>query len=239
MVSDMCARFTLTAKPSLITELFDLDLLLDVQRRYNIAPTQEILTVRHSPEGPHEFAKLRWGLIPSWANDISIGQKLLNARSETIGEKPSFRDAFRKRRCLIVADGFYEWKTENKKKLPYWIHFADRKPFAFAGLWENWDSPDGKKIESCTIITTSANAFLKPLHDRMPVILPKEHYASWLDQGIDQVKELQNLFEPLPDEALRMFAVSPQVNGPRFDDPSCIEPLEEVPRAKPAMLWEE
>ena len=235
----MCARFTLTANPRLIAGLFDLDPSLDIEARYNIAPTQNILTVRDAPDGMREFAKLRWGLIPSWADHISIGQKLLNARSETIGEKPSFRDAVRKRRCLIVADGFYEWKTENKKKLPYWIHFPDRQPFAFAGIWEKWESPAGKQIESCTMLTTSANALLKSLHERMPVILAKEHHSRWLDQRINQVKELEDLFAPQPDNALRMHAVSPRVNSPRVDDPSCIEPLEEVEQVKPTTLWEE
>lgn len=221
----MCARFTQSAPQHRIAELFDLDLSLDIGPRYNIAPTQNVLTVRMSPEGQREYANLRWGLVPSWASDLAIGNKLLNARSETVGEKPSFRDAARKRRCLIAADGFYEWKTENKKKLPFHIHFPDRGPFAFAGIWEAWHDPQGKLVETCTILTTTANELLKPLHERMPVILSKANHPRWLDPGIKKVEELNDLFAPLPADALEMFPVTPQVNKWSFDEPSCVEPV--------------
>jgi putative SOS response-associated peptidase YedK len=232
----MCARYTLSAPAHALAELFDLDLLFDVRPRYNIAPTQDVLAVRAAPDGLRKYVKLRWGLIPSWADDLSIGQKLLNARSETVGEKPSFRDAIRKRRCLIAADGFYEWKTLNKKKLPFHIHRPDRRPFAFAGIWERWDAPDGKPIESCSILTTAANPFMKPLHERMPVIVFKEHHARWLDPNIKQAKELEDLFAPVADAALVMNSVTPKVNNARFDDPVCIEPNDEAP---PGTLWAE
>lgn len=243
----MCARFTLSAPLHRIADLFDLDLLLDVLPRFNVAPTQQVLTVRDSPEGTPEYAKMRWGLVPSWASDLAIGNKLLNARSETVGEKPSFRDAFRKRRCLIVADGFYEWKTENKKKQPYHIHFPDRGPFAFAGIWEKWHDQKGAVIETCSILTTSANGLLRPLHDRMPVILAKKDFARWLDPQTRKTEELADLFAPLPDDALEMFPVTPKVNKPVFDEPVCIEPItpgndeQAKPEAKKRQptLWDE
>lgn len=243
----MCARFTLSAPLHRIAELFDLDLLLDVLPRFNVAPTQQVLTVRDSADGKREYAQLRWGLVPSWATDLAIGNKLLNARSETVGEKPSFRDAFRKRRCLIAADGFYEWKTENKKKQPYHIHFPDRGPFAFAGIWDRWRDPAGSVIETCSILTTTANELLRPLHDRMPVILAKKDFNRWLNLQINKTEELSDLFEPLPVHALEMFAVTPQVNKPIYDEPVCIEPItlgddeREKPKAKNSQptLWEE
>lgn len=233
----MCARYTLSTPPDALAGLFDLDLLIDILPRYNIAPTQNVLAVRPSAAGSREFVQLRWGLVPSWANDLSIGQKLLNARSETVGEKPAFRDAVRKRRCLIPADGFYEWKTLNKKKLPYHIHRPDRAPFAFAGIWEHWEAPDGKPVETCTILTTDANESLKALHDRMPVILTRENYARWLDPETRDAKKLEDLFAPLPEAALTMNPVTPQVNNARFDDPVCIEPIAETPTA--GTLWAE
>jgi putative SOS response-associated peptidase YedK len=235
----MCARFTLSAPADAIVDLFDLDLLLDILPRFNIAPTQNVLSVRLSGEGKPEFVPLRWGLVPSWANDISIGQKLLNARSETVGEKPAFRDAIRKRRCLIPADGFFEWKTLDKKKLPYHIHRPDRRPFAFAGIWEHWEAPDGKPLETCSILTTTANAVLRPLHDRMPVILGKEQHARWLDPNVKQAKELEDLFAPLPDDVLTMNPVTPKVNRPQFEGPSCIEPIDAAPPQSSGTLWDE
>lgn len=234
----MCARFTLAAPPDALVELFDLDLLLDILPRYNVAPTQNVLSVRLSSEGKREYVPLRWGLVPSWANDVAIGQKLLNARSETVGEKPAFRDAIRKRRCLIAADGFFEWKTADKKKLPYHIHRPDHRPFAFAGIWERWEAPDGKPLETCSILTTAANDLLRPLHERMPVILPKQQHARWLDPNVKQAKELEDLFAPLPDDDLTMNAVTPKVNRPQFDDPSCIVPLDAPPRST-GRLWDE
>jgi putative SOS response-associated peptidase YedK len=224
----MCARYTLTARPSLIAELFDLDLLIDIVPRYNVAPTQEVLAVRATPEGKSEFTKFRWGLVPSWAEDMKIGNKLLNARGETIFEKPSFRDAAKKRRCLIAADGFYEWHTENGKKQPHFIHRPGREPFAFAGLWERWHSDDGNVLETCTIVTTEANNLIKPLHDRMPVILARADFTKWLGP-VDDVKKLKPLLAPLSGDALRSYRVSPKVNNPRFDDAICVEPIDNAP----------
>jgi putative SOS response-associated peptidase YedK len=237
----MCARFTLTARPELISQLFDLDLLLDIHPRFNVAPTQNILAVRSNEEGNREFVELRWGLIPSWATDSSIGNKLLNARSETIAEKPSFRSAIRKRRCLIAADGFYEWKTEHRQKQPYFIHFPNRTPFAFAGVWERWHADDGKPVETCSILTTEANERLKPLHDRMPVILSKKDYPLWLDTHITDAAEVQPLLQALPADALELYTVTPKVNNARFDEPEFVEPLnqEPLPKPKQASLFDE
>ena len=236
----MCARFTLTSSPNVIAELFDLDLQIDVGPRFNVAPSQNVLTVRLNPEERPEFAHMRWGLIPSWSNNASIGAKLLNARSETIAEKPSFRDAIRKRRCLIAADGFYEWKTKNKQKLPYFIHKPDRQPFAFAGIWEKWQADDGAVLETCSILTTKANDRLRFLHERMPVILNKKDYSRWLNPAIENVSDLQPLFAPAPNEALAMYAVSQKVNSARFEDPQCIEPGPNEPATpKHATLWDE
>jgi putative SOS response-associated peptidase YedK len=234
----MCARYTLTARPQLVAELFDLDLLIDIQPRYNVAPTQQVLALRTSPEGKREFTTLRWGLVPFWADDVKIGNKLLNARGETIFEKPSFRDAAKKRRCLIPADGFYEWRTENGKKQPYFIHEPGRKPFAFAGLWERWHGEDGKELQTCSIVTTDANSLLKPLHDRMPVILHKKDFSNWLDPALTDAKQLKPLLKPLPDEALQMYRVTPRMSSPRYDDPSCVESIDRAPPEKQGTLFE-
>ena len=183
------------------------------------APTQNVLAVRMSPDGRREAAKLRWGLIPSWAQDRSIGNKLINARSETIAQKPAFRSAFRaKRRCLIPSDGFFEWKTEGRKKRPFLIQRPDQQPFGFAGLWEKWDGPDGP-VESCTILTTDANERIAPLHDRMPVILTaKAEFESWLTAD-----DVSPLLRSMSDAGLTLRAVRDVVNNPRNDDPRCLE----------------
>src|SRR5262249_27290302 len=203
--------------------------VMDSQRGYNVGETQQVLALRASTEGKREFATLRWGLVPFWADDVKIGNKLLNARGETIFEKPSFRDAARKRRCLIAADGFYEWKTENGKKQPYFIHKPGREPFAFAGLWERWHRDDGNVLETCSIVTTESNELTKPLHDRMPVILEKRDFARWLDPANTDAKNLMPLIRRLPDDALELYRVTPKVNSPRFDDPSCVELIDGEP----------
>lgn len=222
----MCARYTLTAPASQVAEMFDLDLLADIVPRYNIAPTQNVLAVRLDEHQQREYAWFRWGLVPSWADDLKIGQRLINARSETAGEKPAFRDAIRKRRCLIAADGFYEWKGEKIHKQPFFIHRPKREPFAFAGIWERWHDPDGKLIETCSILTTESNATIRPLHDRMPVILFKEQHARWLDANIKNAADLKDLLQPLADDALEMYPVTTKVGNPRFEDPSCVESIE-------------
>lgn len=216
----MCARFTLTARPQLVADMFNVPGLFDFEPRYNIAPTQSVLAIRSGPNDQPEAARLRWGLIPSWATDVSIGNRLINARSETIAEKPSFRGAFRAgRRCLIPADGFYEWRTEGGKKHPFRIYRPNNQLFAFAGLWERWEGGE-TPIESLTVLTTAANQRIAELHDRMPVILTDaSEYGEWLN-GPD----VSRLLRALPDDALTFHAVRNIVNNPRHEDPRCIEP---------------
>jgi putative SOS response-associated peptidase YedK len=198
--------------------------------RYNIAPTQEILAVRVEPNsGQREAAMLRWGLIPSWSKEPQGGPPLINARGESIAEKPSFRTALRQRRCLIAADGFYEWQKSDSssKKQPYYIHYRDNRPFAFAGLWESWRAKgaesEGPTIESCTIVTTSASAVLSELHDRMPVILEPNDYALWLDPKVQDPAAVAHLVAPNDDEAIVADPVSSHVNRVANDDPRCIQ----------------
>jgi putative SOS response-associated peptidase YedK len=188
----MCGRFTLTATPEALNQLFpSLFDGLDLKPNYNVAPTQTVLAVRQSADSGPEPRWLRWGLVPSWATDPKIGSKLINARADTVATKPSFRAAFKKRRCLILADGFFEWKkTGTKTKQPYHLHLTDRRPFCFAGLWEDWDR-DGLRIESCTLITTDANKTVQEVHNRMPVIIAPEDYGTWLGAGADSAELLR------------------------------------------------
>jgi putative SOS response-associated peptidase YedK len=202
--------------------LFD---LADVEPRYNIAPTQMVIAMRHLPRAARpEFVRLRWGLVPAWADDVKIGPRMINARAETAGDKQAFRSAFRDRRCLILADGFYEWQKTAGRKQPYYIRMAEGKPFAFAGLWERWHKGD-EPVESCTILTTDANDLVRPLHDRMPVILDPADYAPWLDPTRHDGAELQQLLRPFPSEKLTTYPVGTQVNNARFEDKSCVRPL--------------
>lgn len=208
-----------------IAELFDCPPPAEEEPpRYNVAPSQPVAAIRQV-EGGLQLSWLRWGLVPSWAEDLKVGYKLINARAETVATTPAFRTSFRQHRCLIPADGFYEWqKTEAKKKQPYFIAMKDGKPFAFAGLWERWKDAEGKRIESCTIVTTTANEAVKPIHDRMPVILPAADYAKWLDPKPRDPGELVEMLRPYPAEAMTTRAVGLHVNNARFDDPQCLEP---------------
>jgi putative SOS response-associated peptidase YedK len=222
----MCGRFSLRARLNELLEDFAID-EPDVpfwEPRYNVAPTQPVVVVRaKSSDGSNrEAALLRWGLIPAWASDPSIGNRLINARSETVAEKPAFRNALARRRCLVAADGFFEWKAEGKSKQPYFIHFSDDRPFAFAGLWECWEGPDHSRIESCTILTTEANELMRPIHDRMPVIVPKSDYAAWLDSKRQDARTLLSLLAPYAGVGLEAFPVSQTVNNPRHDVPECV-----------------
>jgi putative SOS response-associated peptidase YedK len=191
--------------------------------RYNIAPTQDAAVVRHAPEG-RALDFLRWGLVPSWAKDNSMAARMINARAETVAEKPSFRSAFRKRRCLVPADGFYEWRGPKGAKQPYRILSADGGMFAFAGLWERWDRGGGEPLESFTIITTAANSKLTPVHARMPVILDPVDFDLWLSPDL-AANEALTLLRPAPDSAVDFHAVNKHVNNARNDDPGCIERL--------------
>ena len=194
--------------------------------RFNIAPTQPVAVVRACPEGPgleRELAWLRWGLIPSWAKDPAIGNRMINARAETAAEKPAYRAAFRHRRCLVVADGFYEWQRTGGRKQPYFIRMRDDRPFAFAGLWESWHGPEEGPLESCTLLTTEPNELLEPIHNRMPVILAADDYRQWLDPTIQKPEAVAMLLRPLPAEGMTSYPVTTYVNSPTRDDAQCIE----------------
>ncbi len=194
--------------------------------RFNVAPSQSVAIVRRARDAPddrRQLAWLRWGLVPSWAGDPAIGNRMINARAETAAEKPAFRAALRSRRCLVVADGFYEWQRVGNRKQPYFFHLRNDRPFAFAGLWEIWQAPDQSRIESCTLLTTVANELVRPIHDRMPAILASADYAQWLDAGEEEPKRLKSLLGPYPSEAMAAYPVGPRVNNPGNDDPGCIE----------------
>ncbi len=223
----MCGRFTLNVGLEDLCRFFDLPLIASLlEPRFNIAPTQSILVLRKQPTGgPREIALLKWGLVPSWAKDPGIGNKLINARSETAAEKPSFRDAFRKRRCLIPATGFYEWQRRNGGKQPFHIRMKGGGPFAMAGLWEHWEKGD-EPLETCTILTTSPNELMKPLHDRMPVILPPDRFATWLGETPSTSDDLRLLMMPHAPEAMEAFPVRSTVNNPRNEGPECLRLVE-------------
>lgn len=227
----MCGRFALATPPEALVEIFDLFEAPDpdpLRPRYNIAPTQSVAVIRLNQSGAHrELAMMHWGLIPSWADSPSIGNRLINARSESAGDRPAFRGAFRKRRCLIPADGFYEWMKTERGKQPYYIHRTDGRPFAFAGLWECWRADqETEPVESCTILTTPANAVVAPIHNRMPAMLEKSDFARWLDPGDDDPSTLHELLRPFESDAMAAHPVSIFVNKPKNDSTKCIEPLE-------------
>ncbi len=224
----MCGRFAQASEPQAIAELFTLpvDAVPSYRPRYNIAPTQPALVLRRHPHGDGtELTFLTWGLIPSWAKDPGIGGRLINARAETLAEKPAFRAAFRRRRCLVPADGFYEWRKAGKNKQPIFIARQDRKPMALAGLWEHWQSPDGSVIESFSLITTAPNDLVRPIHDRMPAILPEDAFDLWLAPDADLQALQALLLSPYPASLLEAWPVSQRVNSPVHDDASLIEPL--------------
>ncbi|HEU0293881.1 MAG TPA: SOS response-associated peptidase [Anaerolineales bacterium] len=222
----MCGRFTLTVNPADLQNTFqDYSFPAKFAPRFNIAPSQPVLAIPNDDKLTADF--FVWGLIPMWAKDPEIGNRLINARGETLAEKPSFRGSYRHKRCLILADGFYEWKSfgGRKTKTPYYIHMQDRKPFAFAGLWDHWESPDGSSIKSCTIITTSPNELTGSIHDRMPVILHPRDYRKWLDPAPQTPESLQPLIKPFPAEAMTAYPVSTLVNKTTNDVPELVVPV--------------
>ena len=223
----MCGRFALYSKPKTLVRRFETETIPGMEPRYNIAPSQTIPIVR-TEAGKRHFAMARWGLIPSWAKDTKIGYSTINARAETVAEKPAFRNAFKHRRCLIPADGFYEWQAiaGSKVKQPWFIALQDREPMVFAGLWERWRSPEGEDLESCSIIVTEANELMKPIHDRMPVILAPEDWDAWLETDAKDAEGLQNLLKPYLAEGMTAWPVSTKVNSPRNDSAECVEALE-------------
>lgn len=218
----MCGRFALFAAGDELAERFRLSEAPLLDARYNLAPTQKIAAMR-AADGGGELVFLRWGLIPSWAKDAAIGNKLLNARCETVADKPSFRSAFRQRRCLIPASGFYEWKKESaQRKQPYFIHARDGGVLAFAGLWEQWHDPSGNRLETCTILTTQANELMRPLHERMPVIVDPSADDLWLNSSAS-AEALSELFASYPSERMAAYPVGSWVSNPRHEGPRCLE----------------
>lgn len=221
----MCGRFTLTVNPADLQEHFqNYSFPQQFAPRFNIAPTQPVLAIPNDDQNTADF--FVWGLIPMWAKDPGIGNRMINARGETLEEKPAFRGSLKYKRCLILADGFYEWKSSPGKKVktPFFIHMKDRKPFAFAGLWDSWNSPDGSQIKSCTIITTQPNELTSIIHDRMPVILHPRDYAKWLDPSAQTPEQLKPLLKPFPAEMMNAYPVSTLVNTPANDIPELVVP---------------
>lgn len=218
----MCGRFSLTTAPDWVAEQFGLDEVPDLGPRYNIAPTQDVAVVRSKPEGTgNRLDMVRWGLIPPGAGQAAGSAPLINARSETVLEKPAFRAAFLARRCLVPADGFFEWRDLGGRKQPIYFTATDGRPFAFAGLWERYIASDGYPLETCTILTTEPNALVRPVHDRMPVILPADAYDPWLNSA-DPQHDLPPLLAPFPEDAMQSRAVNPVVNSAASDSPECI-----------------
>ncbi len=220
----MCGRFTLKTSRAVIAEMFRLQRMGEWDPRYNIAPSPPVLGARVDAEsGEREGVLLKWGLIPSWVKEPGIGNSLANARADTVAEKPAFRAAFKKRRCLVIADGFYEWGKGAGAKIPYYFQLKDGSPFAFAGLWERWEKGEDP-VESCTLITTEANGVVGQVHNRMPVILMPEDFDGWLDLEEQRADKLKELLRPLPDDYMAGHAVSRLVNNPRNERPECVLP---------------
>ena len=218
----MCGRFALKAPPAELVTRFDLAACADFGPRFNIPPGTDIPVIRQSPEGERVLHLLRWGLIPHWSKDTSIGAKLNNARGETVAQKPSFRDAFKRRRCLIPADGFYEWKPDGTYKQPYYISLKSGEPMAMAGLWESWTAPDGSILRTACVITTSANKLMVPIHDRMPVIIRSGHWQDWLAEPLDRVEALITAY---PDSEMQAWPVDRRVSRTREDDAELMVPV--------------
>ena len=222
----MCGRFSQSKSAETIAQVFQVNNVPPLTPRYNIAPTQQIQTIlQNAEQSQREFQMLHWGLIPSWAKDPKMGARMINARAETVTEKPSFRAAFKQRRCLILADGFYEWQQQEKKKQPFYFRMNDEHPFAFAGLWEHWKSGDGEVINSCTILTTEPNDLMRPVHNRMPVIIDPKDYDLWLDKEVKKPELLQPLLHPYSAEEMTAYPVSTKVNKPVNDSAELINSL--------------
>jgi putative SOS response-associated peptidase YedK len=229
----MCGRYTLTSAPEAIRALFRYDEYPNFPARFNIAPTQPIAIVR-MVDGKRQFALVRWGLLPSWVKDPAAFSLLINARGESVCDKPAFRAAMKRRRCLIPADGFYEWQVRGKgPKQPFYIHARSGMPLAFAGLWETWMGPNGEEVETAAIVTTDANRTLRPIHDRMPVIVPSEDFNVWLDTANVDAETAEAIIAPAPDDLLEAYPVSTAVNRTANDNPTLIDRFD-VSAPKPA-----
>ena len=231
----MCGRYRLSRRKQIVEEYFEsASEEEDWSPRYNIAPTQTVATVRQAGAS-RVLSMMRWGLVPSWATDIKIGNQLINGRSESLLDKPAFRDSFRARRCLIPADGFYEWKKDGKQRQPFHFGLKDDGLFAFAGVWDRWKSPNGQMLASCSILTTAPNQWLEGIHDRMPVILPRRHYQAWLTAPTTEAARLTDLLVPFDASLMTRYPVSSLVNKPQNDVPECALEVEN-PETQ-ARLW--
>jgi putative SOS response-associated peptidase YedK len=229
----MCGRYTLSAPAEVVAELFELAEVPALERRYNIAPTQEAPVVRLARDGGRRLHLLRWGLVPYWADDPSIGSRMINCRAESAAEKPAYRDHFRRHRCLVVADGFYEWRAEAGGKQPYWIHRPDGEPFAYAGLWSRWDKA-GEPLDTFTILTRDAHPEIAAIHPRMPVVVARDDWAAWLDPALTDREPLADLLRRSTGAGLVTRRVSRRVNSPAHDVPEVLrEEPEEAPRPAP------
>lgn len=227
----MCGRYTLKSQAEQVAESFGVEVPPTLPERFNIAPSQLVLAVREKPGGHsrgaasgRELVPLKWGLVPFWADDPEIGNRMINARSETAATKPAFRSSFRARRCLIVADGFYEWQARDGKKQPYFIQLETGEPFGFGGLWDRWDK-QGEPIETCTILTCNATAPMRVIHDRMPVVIPPASFAEWLDPTNHDIEKLTRLLRPFHPDDMTAYPVSTFVNSVKHDSAKCLEPL--------------
>src|ERR1051325_532958 len=226
-IESMCGRFRLGKGREALKKHFGADTDVEWEPRYNIAPGQDVAAIRQDPKKPvRRLGMMRWGLIPNWADDANVGYKMINARSESAATLPAFRDALKYRRCLVAADGFYEWKTLGKVKQPYCFALADDGIFAFAGLWDEWKSPEGKVIETCSVLTTTPNELVRDVHDRMPVILAPDSYDLWLDPGFSRPEGIGELLRPISGSAMKKYAVSPRVNNLKNEDLECSAPAE-------------
>jgi len=221
----MCGRFALYSSLPEIVEAFQVQAVrFDLAPSYNVAPTQEVaVVVRREEENILE--KMRWGLIPFWAKDPSIGSRMINARLETLSEKPSFKRPLKNQRCLVVADGFFEWAKIGENKTPMFIRSRSGRPFGVAGLYDVWQSPEGEAVASCTIVTTQANPFMQPIHARMPLILPQPEEAAWLDPSTPHIADWLAALAPYPDDELQAYEVSRRVNSPQYNGVECIQPV--------------
>ncbi|MBL8148785.1 MAG: SOS response-associated peptidase [Blastocatellia bacterium] len=222
----MCGRFTLQHSTAEVAERFEVqEIAFQLTPRYNIAPSQQIAAIVAQTPTTRKLEQFKWGLVPSWAKEPTIGNRMINARAETLTEKASFKKAFIQRRCIIPADGFYEWTGEGRSRKPLYIQRIDRKLFGLAGLWEEWRAPDSSTLRSCTIITVEPNRFISAIHHRMAVILMPEDEAAWLNPDLNKTDELMKLLKPYPDDLLEAYPVSTRVNSPSVDDPECLQPV--------------
>jgi putative SOS response-associated peptidase YedK len=221
----MCGRYAFFSPSEAVKRIFSLEGVPELEPRYNVAPTQAVAAVRAGEEGRRDFVMLHWGLVPRWAKERAIGNRMINARAESVAEKPAFRDAFRKRRCLVLADGWYEWQVAPGGKRPWFVRLKDGRPFAFAGLWERWKDPaNGAMLESCTIVTTDASESLRKIHERMPVVLGEADWDRWLDTAFSDADKLLELLVPFDPKSLEAWPVSREVNAPKNEGPALIVP---------------